>query len=262
MATRAMWKAVLSFGGIKVPVKLYSAVTDKDVAFRLLHAKDMEPVRQRMVSAKSGDEVPRDALQRGVEVEPGTFVLVTQDDLDGLAPKESHTITIERFVDPAKIDHPWYERAYYLGPDGAAEDYWALTEALEKQGRQGIARWVMRKKSYAGALSVHRGQLVLISLRFAEEIVSADDLEAPSGRALDAKEVAMAGQLVGMLAGRFRADDYHDSYRESVLELIRVKASGGRPKKKRVAKKHTPSSLAGALQASLKAAKGARHAQG
>lgn len=90
-------------------------------------------------------------MRRGLEIEPGQFVIVSPEDLEALAPAESREITIERFVPASLINHQWFDRPYYLGPDTNSAAYWALTQALQQQGTQGIARWVMRKRDYVGA---------------------------------------------------------------------------------------------------------------
>src|SRR6185436_5238793 len=107
---------------------------------------------------------------------------------------------IERFVPSTEINHQWFERPYYLGPDEKSNDYWALTEAMAHQGTQGVARWVMRKREYVGALRLEKGLLMLITLRFAGEVVPASQIEAPTGRKLDAREIKMAEQLVDALS--------------------------------------------------------------
>jgi DNA end-binding protein Ku len=133
--------------------------------------------------------------------------------------------------------------------------YFALAKALQSKDREGVARWVMRDKQYIGALNVKDGYLVLVTLRHAEEVISAKELPKPSGRALDAKEIRMAEQLVAALEDEFRPEDYQDEYRERVMQFIEAKAKGRRPKLQSIRQKRAPSSLVDALSASLKQAK-------
>lgn len=227
MAARAIWKGVVRFDSADVPVKLYSAVEDRTVHFRLLHAEDRVRVRQRMVDPRTGDEVPAEEVRRGYEVEPGTFVILDDDDLAEVRPEPSRTIELTRFVEPARIDHRWYARPYYLGPDtGAERSYFALARALAEAGKEGVARWVMRNKQYRGALRVEGEHLMLISLRAAGEVIPASELEAPRGRELDPEEVAMAERLVEAMADEFDPTRYREEYRERVLELIEAKIEG------------------------------------
>lgn len=262
MAARAIWKGVIRFEDVELPVKLYSAVEDRKVHFRLLDreapAGARRGVQQRMVEPRSGDPVPREETEKGYEVEPGVFVVLEPEELEALQPEASRHIEVTRFVDPAQLNHQWYERPYYLGPDdpeggeAATRDYFALAEALTEQGKEGVARWVMRKKSYVGALRPEGDHLVLISLRRTGEVVPASALEAPGGRALDAKEVGMAEQLIAALEGDFDPERYQDEYRQRVLELIEAKAEGRTIEVPEPAPPAAePDDLMGALEASI-----------
>src|SRR6202171_3832293 len=230
MAGRAIWKGELKIGAAKIPVKLYSAVVDRTVRFHILDEKHLMRVKQHMVSPDSGEEVTNQEIQKGYEIEPGKFVILTDEDLQSLEPKPSREIELTEFVPPESINQQWYERPYYLGPDGNVQDYFALAEALEKSGREGIARWVMRNKSYIGALRSQDGYLVLCTLRNAAEVISARELPKPAGRAPSARELNMPKQLVGMLEGEFDAAELKDKYRKRVMELTEGKAKGHAPK--------------------------------
>src|ERR1041385_5697025 len=144
MAGRAIWKGELKAGSARVPVKLYSAVVDRTVRFHILDDRHLQRVKQHMVTAESGDEVGNKEIKKGYEIEPGKFVILTDEDLASLEPKPSRDISITEFVPPDSINQQWYDRPYYLGPNGDQESYFALAEALENRDREGIARWVMR----------------------------------------------------------------------------------------------------------------------
>ncbi len=253
MAARAIWKGELKVGTAKIPVKLYSAVTDRTVHFHILDEKHLMRVKQHMVSPDSGDEVATTEIQKGYEIEPGRFVVVTEEELATLEPKASREIEITEFVPPEAISQQWYERPYYLGPDGDEKSYFALAEALENREREGVAHWVMRKKNYVGALRAEDGYLLLVTLRNAAEVISAKDLPKPAGRAPTAKELNMAKQLVGMLEDEFNPSDYKDEYRERVMEFLEKKAKGKAPRLRAVKAKRKPSSLDSVLEKSLKA---------
>ncbi|HUS12571.1 MAG TPA: Ku protein [Pyrinomonadaceae bacterium] len=253
MAARAIWKGELKLGSTTIPVKLYSAVVDRTVHFHILDEKHLMRVKQHMVSPESGDEVATEEIQKGYEIEPGRFVVVTDEELEQLEPKASREIEIAEFVSPEAISQQWYERPYYLAPDGDEKAYFALVEALKSRNREGIAHWVMRKKNYIGALRAEGDYLMLVTLRNAEEVISAKDLPKPSGRAPTQKELNMAKQLVGMLEDEFNAADYKDEYRERVMEFIEKKAKGKAPRLRAVKAKRKPSSLDSVLQKSLQA---------
>ena len=251
MAARAIWKGELKIGSSKVPVKLYSGVMDKSVHFHILDDKHLGRVKQHMVNPATGDEVPAEEIQKGYELEPGKFVLLADEELEKLEPKPSREIEITEFVPSDAISQQWYERPYYLGPDGDQNAYFALAEALNNQEREGIAHWVMRKKNYAGALRAEGDYLLLLTLRNAEEVIAARDLPKPAGRAPTPKEMNMATQLVELLQGEFNAKDYKDEYRERVMEFLEKKAKGKKPKLHVVKSKRKVTSLDSMLAKSV-----------
>lgn len=253
MPARAIWKGELKLGSNRVPVKLYSGVVDRTVRFNILDDKHQMRVKQHMVKPDSGEEVLKEEIQKGYEIEPGKFVVVTDAELDELQPKPSRDIEITEFVPPEAISQQWYERPYYLGPDGDVKEYFALVEALRNTNREGIAHWVMRNKSYIGALRAEDDYLVLVTLRNAEEVISAKDLPKPAGREPTQKELNMAKQLVGLLEeDQFNPKDYKDEYRERVMEFIEKKARGKAPRLQPVKTKRKAASLDSVLEKSLR----------
>jgi len=256
MAARTLWKAVIRLGRHRVPVRLFAAAKDHTIHFRLLHERDRSPVRQRMIDPNTEEEVARDQRRKGAEIQPGRFVLLSDEDLAELEPEPSREIEILRFVPRALLEHAWYDRPYLLGPDGEEDDYWALVEALEGSGQEGIARWVMRNKEYAGSLSAEEGHLSLVTLRFAEQVIQPEELETNAGRDGFAKnEVRMAEQLISMLESDFDPARYHDRFQGRVLKLIESKAKGWKVPAKKAPRKREPPSLSKALKASLAEAK-------
>jgi DNA end-binding protein Ku len=260
MAARAIWKGQIKIGSTKVPVKLYSAVQDRTVRFNILDDRHKMRVKQHMIDPDSGEEVPTEEIQKGYEIEPGRFVILTASDLEALQPTASRDIEIEEFVDQDEISQQWFERPYYLGPDDGAKDYFALAEALNNQEKEGIAHWVMRNKYYSGVLRSIDDYLYLFTLRDAKEVISADDLPKPSGAAPTQKELTMAKQLVEMLRGDFNAADYKDEYRERVEKFIEQKAKGRAPRLQAVKTKRKSDNLNAALAKSLAALKKGKRA--
>lgn len=257
MAARAIWKGRIRFGDVDVPVKLYSAIKSTGgVHFRLLHEKDLVPVKQQMVNPATGKVVAYEDVRRAFPTDDGRLVMLDEEELAELEPEASRDIEITRFVDPAVITHQWYDRPYYLGPDDSDADYFALAEALRSRQKEGVARWVMRNKEYVGALRLEDEHLMLMTLRHAGEVVPASALKAPGGRELDKREIQMAKQLVSALEGDLDLESYKDEYRERVLELVEAKASGKVLKfPKAPAKKKKEDSLSAMLEKSLEATK-------
>ena len=260
MAARAIWKGIVHVGTIEVPVKFYSAVQDRSVRFRLLHKTDKQPVKQKLVSSEGGDVIDYQEVRKAFPLTRGRMVVLEPEELEKLAPKESRDVAITRFVNPGAIDHRWYERAYFLGPDGNTKAYFAAAEALTKTKKEGVAKWVMRGKAYVGALRVEDGYLMLIALRHADEVIASDALKPPAGRPLQKREVEMAEQLLKALHGEFDPAEYRDEYRQRVMELVEAKAEGGKPKLKvfRPPKPKKDDQLADVLQASLAGVGGKR----
>lgn len=230
MAARAIWKGVLQIGTLSVPVKLYSAVQDKSVRFRLLHKTDKQPVRQQLTSAEGDEPIEYESVKKAFPIARGRLVMLEKEELEQLQPEDSRDVEITRFVNRGDIDHRWYERAYYLGPDGNQKAYFAAASALERKKKEGVARWVMRDRSYVGALRAEGGYLMLITLRHAEEIIATEALPAPGGRALAQREIEMAGQLIEALHAEFDPAQFTDTYRERVMDLVETKAAGRKPK--------------------------------
>jgi DNA end-binding protein Ku len=256
---RAIWKASLDFEDVRLPVKLYAAAEDRDVHFRLLHARDGVPVRQRMVDRSTGEEVSQEDAQRGLELERGLFVVMTPRDVAAVTPKPSRSIELVRFVPPPALDSSWYQRPYFLGPDGSDQDYAALLRALGESGLCGIARWTMRGRRYFGALEARETHLALIAMRSAGEHVAAPALPEPD-KSIRESERALAKQLVSALEGPFEPGSLRDEYRERVLALVKAKAKGRsyRPRKETLPSE--VGDLQRALKQSLRASRGKRRA--
>jgi len=250
MAARAIWKGILHVGSHRVPVKLYSAVEEHGVHFRLLHERSREPVRQQLVDPSSDEVVPYADVQRGFAVPEG-YVILKKDELDQLVPEASRDVTIERFVPTQKLGPEWHVRPYYLGPDGEDEAYFALAQALGETDREGVAHWVMRGHEYTGALRASDGYLMLITLRHADEVIKREELPRPEGRAHSDKELKMAEQLIGAYEDAFDPEQYHDEYRERVLAFVEAKAKGKAPRLKKPITKSEETKLSDALAKSL-----------
>jgi DNA end-binding protein Ku len=256
MAARAIWKGSLELGRTQLPVKLYSAAEDRTVHFHLLEKRTHTRVKQHMVNPATNREVRNDEIRKGYEIDPDTFVIVEDKDLQGVEPEASTVIEVPIFLPEGHIGHQYYDRPYYLGPDSDPKAYFALAEALAHKQQEGLARWVMRKKEYVGALQSRDGYLLLITLRHTEEVLTAREIGSPPGKAPDPREVKMAEQLVSVLEGEFRAEDYADEYRNRVLKHIEAKAKGRKPRLETIQKRTEPKSLVDALAASLKSASG------
>ena len=227
---RAIWTGSISFGLLNVPVRLYSAVSRKNVSFRELRASDSSRIRHKRVAEADGEEVPYEEIVKGYEIAPEQYVVLTRDELEELDPQKTKAIEIQDFVDLDEIDPIYFDHPYYLGPDkGAEKAYALLVKAMSDSNKVAIARFVLRNRENLAAIRPMGKVLTMATMRFADEVVSPDELEdvVPSnGRKLEKREVEMAQQLIESLSGEFDPDRYRDEYREELLSLIERKGRG------------------------------------
>jgi DNA end-binding protein Ku len=226
---RAIWSGSVSFGLVNVPVKLTTAQSPKDVRFHQLHDADGGRIQQKRVCSLDGEEVDFAHVVKGYDLGGGRYVVVTPEELASIDVQMTRNIDIEEFVDLAEIDPVYFERSYYLVPDGRADKPYALlVETMEKCGKVALGRFVLRSKQYLVVLRARAGVLVLSTMLFADEVVDLADLEVPRAEdvAPTEKELKMAAQLVESLSVPFDPSKFRDDYREKVLALIEAKADG------------------------------------
>ena len=261
---RPIWSGSISFGLVNVPVKLFSAVSRKSVSFNQIDSRSGSRIRYKKVAAADESEVPAEAIVKGYELPSGQYVLIDDVELSSLDPEATRTVDIEEFVDLADIDPIFYDAAYYVAPDKATtKPYALLARAMEETGKVGIARFVMRSKQYLAAIRPVDGKLMLSTMVYADEInnpAEIKEFEAVESAELNEREVNMAKQLVESLSGEFKPEQFHDTHREKVLELIERKAAGetGLVEVPAAPTEDKVVDLMAALEASVAAAKEAR----
>lgn len=228
---RVLWKGVISFGLINIPVNLSAAEDPSELDLDLLDRRDMAPVGYKRVNKETGAEVPPDQIVKGYEYEDGRYVLLSDEDLKKANVKATQTVDLFAFVDQQDIALVHYEKPYYLAPGKRAEKGYALLrETLRRSGKVGIARVVIRSKQHLAALVPMDDMLVLELLRYAEEIrpLSAYDLPASDLKkvGVSEKELQMALSLVEGMSEKWTPQDYHDTFHDDVMRMIdeRVKA--------------------------------------
>lgn len=227
---RPIWSGSVSFGLVNIPVKLFSAVSRKNVRFNQIEAATGARIKQKRVSAATGEEVDYAEIVKGYELPSGEWVMISPEELDALDPAAAKTIDLQEFVDLADIDPVFYDSAYFLAPaPEAAKPYKLLVTAMEESGKVGIAKFVMRSKQYLAAIRPADGKMLLSTMVYADELVSADSVEllaeVDEVEVTDA-EVEMARQLISSLEADFEPEKFEDSHRLAVLELIDRKAAG------------------------------------
>jgi DNA end-binding protein Ku len=224
---RATWSGSISFGLVSVPVKAYSATKDHKVHFNELDEHG-ERVHHEKVSAKSGK--PVDDIKLGYETSKGHYVTFDRAELDELRPASTKTVDVTDFVDLADIDPIYYQRTYWIAPDGeaASRAYALLVAAMEDQQKVGIGTVVMRNKQYLAAIRPLDGALAMSTMRFGDEVIAKSKVDGLPKRASKPKpkEMALANQIIDSLASKWDPKRYRDTYTEQLRDLIQRKAKG------------------------------------
>jgi DNA end-binding protein Ku len=255
---RSIWNGWLSWGTVNVPVKLFSATQSQTVRFNQLHQKDGARIRQKRINPRTGDEVPYERIVRGYEVSSNRWVVLSKDEAKAADGPRAKVIDIEEFVDADDIDPVYYDNPYYVGPqEGGEHAYAVVHKALEKSGRVGIGRFVLRSREQLVALRPFDDVLALSTMRFDDELVHPDKIQYDEAKKSPGdREVQMAAKLVDSLAGEFDPSKYEDTYREAVLKLVEAKAKGEEIELPTVERAEAPDDLMAALEASIAGGKG------
>ena len=224
---RAIWTGAISFGLVNVPVRMYSAIDEKDLRFNLLHAKDGGRIGYEKICKDEGVRVPDDEITTAYEIVKGEFVHLNDDDFARAEGPLSRTIDLADFVPYGEIDPVYFERSYYLGPaEGAEKVYALLVTAMQRSNLAGIATYVMRKKQHLGCLRVRDNVLTLSKMFFADEVRPTEDVPFAGETPVGERELEMATELIERFTGPFEPERYHDVYREALLAVIRAKHEG------------------------------------
>lgn len=230
--SRAIWKGAITFGLVHVPVGLYPASRESDIDFDWIDRRSHDPVGYKRVNKRTGREIAKEDIVRGVKRKNGRYVLLSDEEIRAAFPKSTQTIEIESFVAAEEIPFVFFERPYHLAPVDKGEKVYALLrEAMLAKGVVGIARVVLHTKEHLAALIPSGPVLVLNTLRWASELRSAEDLALPaagkSAARLAPNELKVAGQLIQHLTAEWKPERYADQFTASIQKLIARKAEAG-----------------------------------
>ena len=226
-AGRPFWSGTITIGLVNVPVRLHTMVRDLSVSFRLLHRTDGQPLRYDRVCTKDDKVIPWAETVKGYEVRKGEYVIFEPDELKAVMPESNRKIRIEKFVYYLSLDPVYFETPYILTPDRSEEAYNLLVTALKELGRAAIGTITLRTKEYPVVVHVYGGGLVLTTLRYADEVSSPHAFESLAALPVPKEaELTLAKRIITDLSGDFSMADYHDRYREAVLDLIDKKLAG------------------------------------
>jgi DNA end-binding protein Ku len=219
---RALWKGAISFGLIYVPVELHTASRENTLPLHMLDSRDFAPIGFHRVNKNTGKEVDWAHIVKGYEYRQNEFVALSDADFKHANVKASETIQIDTFCDVTQISSMYYEKPYYLAPaKGGDKVYTLLREALEATGKVAVATFVMHQRQHLCAIAPQGASLILLTLRFADEMLPATKYKATAK--ITAAELAMAKQLVQSMQGKFDANKFKDTYRADLRRRVQEK---------------------------------------
>jgi len=247
-----VWKGYLSFGLVTFPVRLTSAARAEAVHFHMLHAKDLSRVKEVWYCAEEDKPIQRSEIVKGYEITKGEYVVVQEEELKKVAPSTASTMEILQFVGDHEVDPLYFESSYYVAPEGkASRPYSLFTAALTATKQNAIAKVAMHNREHVVLIRPASGRLLLHTLYYSDELHAANKEEKPKA-AYTSKELEMAKTLVKSLAAPFKPEQFHDSYRDRVEQLIEQKKKGGKITLPRQQSKAPVINLMEALRRSLK----------
>lgn len=224
---RALWKGAVSFGMVTIPIKLYTATEEKDIAFNMLHKKDHVRIKLQRYCPEDDQVLDMSEIVKGYEIAADRYVIMEPDDFDKVPVNTTHTIEITDFVPDEQIDPIYYQKTYFIEPDKVGMKPFALLrEVLKDSKLVALAKVTLRQKEQLCTLRVYGDVIALETMFYADEIRSAEDLDAPADVKINERELKMAKSLVEMLTGDFEPEKYKDNYREALIELIERKHEG------------------------------------
>ena len=221
---RPFWSGTLTFGLVSVPVSLFPAQRTTRTSLRML-GPDGQPLARRYFAEKTGEDLDADEVVRGFEVDKEKFVIVTDEELERLAPEKTRDIDLKQFVPADSIPPIYFERGYFLTPAaGSQKAYKLLAETMEESGLAGIATFVMRGKEYLVAIFSEKGILRAETMRFADELRSPADIGLPKKKEAPKATVHKFEKLISTRSKKqFSPSKLEDKQTESLLKLVKKK---------------------------------------
>ena len=259
---RAIWKGAISFGLVSIPVRLYTATEERDVAFHQVHRDDGGRIRYKRVCATDGEEVAYADIAKGYELDSGEMVVLTDADLADLPLSTTKVVDVLQFVPLEQVDPIYFAKSYYLEPDkAAAKPYALLRDALTHSGMVALVKVAIRSREQLATLRVRDRVLVLETMLWPDEIRTPDFGFLAEDTSIRPQEMSMAKSLIESMSGDFDPAEYHDEYREALRAVIEAKIEGRQvvePEPAVPAGGGEPVDLMSALRQSVAAAKRAR----
>jgi DNA end-binding protein Ku len=259
---KALWKGGISFGLVNIPVRLYSGAVTHRIDLDMIRKKDHCAIEYIRVCKKDGKEVPWDEIAKGYQKENGDYIVLDKEEIARAMPEKTQTIDIFEFVLEDEIPSQYLEKPYIVEPEkAAAKTYALLRAALKKSGKAGLCKFILRQSEHLGLLKVEGDAILLIQIRFDQDLRNPKEANLPGDLKIEKKELDMALTIIDQLTEKFDPAKYKDTYKDELLKLIRKKSAAPKDKKpvpaqrRANAKKAKPDDLLEQLKASLKAIK-------
>ncbi|MFE4951422.1 Ku protein [Leifsonia sp. NPDC056665] len=224
---RAIWTGAITFGLVNVPVKVYSATEDHDVALHQVHDADGGRIRYKRVCEIDGKTIPYEHIAKAYDDGERTVIL-TPEDLESLPAERSREIDVVEFVPNDQLDPIMFDRSYYLEPDSKSlKAYALLRKTLEDEDRTAIVNFALRQKTRLGALRVRGNVLVLQTMLWHDEIRAAEFPSLETTPRITERELSLSSALMESFAGDFEPEKFSDEYQEELRRLIDAKLEQG-----------------------------------
>lgn len=223
---KAIWKGSISFGLVNIPVRLYSGSQQHNINLDMVRKKDHCAIEYVRVCKKDGKEVPWEDIAKGYKKENGDYVILDKADFAKAAPEKTQTIDIFEFILEDEVPSKYLEKPYIIEPAKDAKKVYALLrEALKKSGKVGLCKFVMRSSEHMGILKVEEDAILLIQIRFNDELRDPDEVNLPEDVKISAKELDTAMTIIEQLTDKFEPEKYKDTYKAELIKMIRKKAA-------------------------------------
>ncbi|HKY94320.1 MAG TPA: Ku protein [Kiloniellales bacterium] len=232
LGARPIWSGNIRLALVLVPVKIYPATkAGARISFHQVHKPSGKRINYQKIVAGVGP-VENEDIVKGYEIDKGRYVLFEPEEIDEVKLESRRTLDLVQFVQQGEIDPIWFDTPYYVVPDGelAEEAYAVLRDGLSTKKRIGLGQFVMRGREYVAALKPFGKGILLETLRFADEVRQAKPFfEGIAEEDSDPDLLSMAEELIQRKSGKFDPDRFHDTYTETLRELIEKKARTGKP---------------------------------
>jgi DNA end-binding protein Ku len=224
---RSLWTGSLTIGLVNLPLKLYPMIYDKAISFRFLHKPDGHPLKYQKVCTKDNKVVPWQEVAKGYEVSKNMYVMLEVKELEAIKPESDKKIRITKFVDYLSVDPIYFNKSYILMPDKNKEAYSLFLTALQKKGKAAVGKITLRTKEYPVLVHAYKGSLILTTMRYSYDVVSPQEYkELKTLQQPDKTQLNIATKIIEDLSGEFKIEEFEDTYKKRVQEIIKKKIKG------------------------------------